>query len=55
MLCDEIRGRVRGGEKAQEGGHICILIAESRAVQQKLTYMVKQLFSSSKEITSLSS
>ena len=29
MLCDDQEGRVRGGRETQEGGDICICIADS--------------------------
>ena len=46
MLCDKLEGWDEGGREAQEGGDICILMADSRCYVAEInTTVVKPLSS----------
>ena len=48
LLSKDLEGSSAGlrGREVQEGGDICILMAESHGIQQKPTHFAKQLYSS---------
>ena len=49
MLCDDLEGWNGGDERdVQEGGHICIHIADSRCCAADTNNIIKQLYSNLK-------
>ena len=45
VLCDDLEGWDGGGREAQEGGDICIHIADSLCCTAETNNIVKQLYS----------